>query len=360
MSPRAPRPQAGAVHCTSSAALLAWDPAAATRVSRTMTRSMKRTPRQAATTTLLVCVAASLACESPREELVIEVPSLPSIERPDFDGSRALTFLEQQVAFGPRIPGSPGHAAQLEWMLGILEDLADTVTVDTFPHRSLAGDELSLFNVFARFNPDADRRLLLLAHWDTRPMSDASLDPALGSIPVPGANDGASGVAVLLELAGRLGEQPPTVGVDLLFTDGEDYGPGEMFLGANHFSASLPDGYSPEYGILLDMVGDSDPRFPVEGNSARMAPEVVQRVWGIAERMGYRRYFPLEVGLSLGDDHVPLNQAGIPTVDIIDFTYGGEDNPYWHTPDDLPANTSARSLEIVGDLVTQIVYMGGL
>lgn len=321
-------------------------------------RALLRRPRVQCAT-LLVSALACLACDAPDEQLVNDVPPLPQIERPAFDGERAFGFLQQQVAFGPRIPGSPGQTAQLEWMLELLEPLADTVVVDAFTHQAQSGESVPLYNVFARFNLRAERRLLLLAHWDTRPMSDQARQPGADTIPVPGANDGASGVAVLLELAGRLGEQPPTVGVDLLFTDGEDFGPGEMYLGAIRFADNLPEGYSPVYGILLDMVGDSDPRFPVEGNSARMAPEVVQRVWGVAERMGYGRYFPLQVDQSLGDDHVPINQAGIPTVDIIDFTYGGPDNPYWHTPDDVPANTSPRSLAIVGDLVTQLVYMGG-
>ena len=329
------------------------------RVSRTMTRRAEHQARRLGAFALLLPTVACLACEASRVEVANDVPPLPPIERPSFDGGRAFAFLEHQVSLGPRIPGTSAHAAQLEWMLGILDALADTVTVDSFLHRARSGETLTLFNVFAQFNPEAERRLLLLAHWDTRPMSDQSRQPGADTIPVPGANDGASGVAVLLELAGRLREQPPTVGVDLLFTDGEDFGPGEMYLGAVRFADTLPEDYAPEYGLLLDMVGDSDLRFPVEGNSARMAPEVVQRVWGVAARMGYGRYFPLEVGQSLGDDHVPLNQVGIPTVDIIDFTYGGADNPYWHTPDDVPANTSPRSLEIVGDLVTQLIYMGG-
>jgi hypothetical protein len=285
----------------------------------------------------------------------------PRVARPTFDGARALELVEAQVAFGPRIPGSAGHAAQLDWMVDLLDRHADTVEVDTFEHSTRAGERLTLHNVLARFNAGAERRLLFLAHWDTRPRSDNARDPDLRDVPVPGANDGASGTAVLLELARLMGERPPDVGVELLFTDGEDYGPlsDDMFLGAKRFAATLPGGYRPVYAVLLDMVGDADPRFPVEGYSAERAPEVVQRVWRVAQRLGYGQYFPMEVGQALGDDHIPLNDAGIPTVDVIDFTYGGPSNPFWHTPDDVPAAVSARTLGMVGEVVAEIIYQGG-
>jgi len=165
---------------------------------------------------------------------------------------------------------------------------------------------------------------------------------------------------VLMELADMLARQAPTVGIDLLFVDGEDYGPGteDMYLGARHFASQADPDDLPRYGVLLDMVGDQDPSFPAEAYSSEMAPQVVQRVWGVARDLGYGHYFPLRVGSRANDDHIPLNQAGIPTVDVIDFEYG-PDNMFWHTPDDIPDNVSATTLGMVGEVVAELVYRGG-
>lgn len=277
-----------------------------------------------------------------------------------FDAERAHDLLEQQVAFGPRIPGTPGHQRQLEWMTEYLGSRADTVIRQPFTHVAPSGDTLRMTNLFARFRPELPERILLVAHWDTRPLADQSPDPAGRASPVPGANDGASGTAVLLELAELFRREPPPVGVDLLLVDGEDYGPDEpnMYLGAKHFARNQPSGYAPLYGVLLDMVGDQSPRFPVEAHSAQYAPEVVRRVWEVAAELGYGEVFVDEPGGYITDDHVPLNQAGIRTVDVIDFDYGPS-NRFWHTPDDVPANTSAASLGIVGHVVSELVRRGG-
>jgi glutaminyl-peptide cyclotransferase len=289
-----------------------------------------------------------------------EVPAERMADRAAFDGRSAFELLERQVAFGPRVPGTAGHQAQLEWMREYLEARADTVLEQPFTHGTAAGETLRLTNLFARFQSDAPQRILLLAHWDTRPAADQDPDPANRHLPVPGANDGASGVAVLLELAEMFRSQPPPVGVDLLFTDGEDYGPEteDMFLGARHFAANLPPGYQPGYqpmyGVLLDMVADRNPRFPIEGYSHQYAADVARRVWELARQLGYADVFPREVGQPILDDHVPLNEAGIRTINIIDFDY-----PYWHTMHDVPANTSAETLRIVGEVVAELVYRGG-
>ena len=312
---------------------------------------------------LAVALAAGLAlaaCDGAGTEQPAPAPLLVA-DRPSFDGAAAHELLRTQVSFGPRIPGRAGHQAQLQWMTELLQPLADTVLVERFTHtHSETGDEIPLANVIARFRPDAPRRLLFLAHWDTRPTSDAATTPEERAMPVPGANDGASGVAVLLQVAETLAAHEPPLGIDLLFVDGEDFGPttDDMFLGAKHFARTWPRDRWPEYGVLLDMVADADPRFPIEGYSAEFAPDVAQRVWGVAARLGYGPYFPLEVGQALGDDHVPLNEAGIKTIDIIDFEYG-PGNAYWHTPDDTPERTSARTLEMVGEIVLELIYAGG-
>lgn len=283
-----------------------------------------------------------------------------AVDRPAFSAERSFGYLEQQVAFGPRVPGTEGHARQLEWMKSFLAERADTVIEQRFTHTTTGGTQLPLTNLLARFRPEAEERVLLVAHWDTRPLADQSPAPADRTRPVPGANDGASGTAVLLELANLFAERPPPVGVDLLLVDGEDYGPtgDDMYLGAKHFAANQPAGYAPLYGVLLDMVGDRDPRFPIEGYSERYAPEVVQRVWGLAQEMGYGDVFVSSPGLFVQDDHVPLNEGGIRTIDVIDFEYGPE-NRYWHTPLDVPENTSPESLRIVGEVMAELVYRGG-
>ncbi len=279
------------------------------------------------------------------------------VERPLFNAVRAFQDLETQVAFGPRIPGSAGHAQQLEWLETELGALADTVFLDPFEHVTGEGHELDLTNVIARFGPADGSRLILLTHWDTRPKADQSSEAEDRDLPVPGANDGASGTAVLLELARMFKEQPPPGGVELLFSDGEDYGPStsDMFLGARHYVEGIGRENPPAYGILLDMVGDADPSFPIEAYSMEGAGQVVQRVWGIAADLGYRRFFPMDKTSRVVDEHIQFIDAGIPVADIIDFEYGPA-RAFWHTPRDLPENTSAQTLFIVGDVVAEVVY----
>jgi Zn-dependent M28 family amino/carboxypeptidase len=284
----------------------------------------------------------------------------PTPGRPSFDGSMAMQLVEQQVAFGARIPGQPGHVAQLAWMIARLDSLGADLAADTFQHVTAAGDTLSLTNVLARFRPEESRRILLLAHWDTRPTSDQAATAEDRRHPVPGANDGASGTAILLHLAELLAEALPPLGVDLLFVDGEDFGPGsdDMFLGARRYASRLPADGRPVYGVLLDMVGDADPHFPVEANSARHASLVVRKIWRAAHRLGYEEYFPEGVGDAVYDDHVPLIEAGLPTANIIDISYG-PGNAYWHTPQNVPEHLSANTLEMVGEVVTELIYSGG-
>ncbi|UCC49518.1 MAG: M28 family peptidase [Gemmatimonadota bacterium] len=276
---------------------------------------------------------------------------------PRFDGAAAFELVVQQVAFGPRVPGSAGHRAMAEWLEEYLSARADTLIVQRFSHVALDGRTLPLVNFLARFRPSASPPVLLLAHWDTRPVSDQALEPEDRGKPVPGANDGASGTAVLLQLADMLHRVPPPRGVDVLLVDGEDYGdftPGDdVFLGSRYFASHLPQDYAAEYGVLLDMVGDRDLDIYVEGNSNQLAPEVVDRVWGVAQRLGFSDVFHRRVRHTINDDHIPLNEAGIPTINVIDFDF-----PYWHTPEDTPDKVSASSLGVVGAVVTRLVYRG--
>ncbi len=272
---------------------------------------------------------------------------------PQFDGDAALSYVETQMGFGPRVPNTEGHRLTGDWILERLNSTADTVEVQAFDHVTVDGDTLHLRNFIGRFRPDAPDRILYLAHWDTRPVADKSANMAQQRLPVPGANDGASGVAVLLGVADELHRMPPAVGVDLLFVDGEDYGDfgldQDVLLGSKYFAANLPEGYKPLFGVLFDMVGDKDLVLYKEWNSVDGAPEVVERIWRRADELGYRRTFVSEVGITVTDDHIPLLKAGIRTADLIHLP------PYHHTTDDTLDKISARSLQIVGSVAVSLV-----
>jgi len=309
---------------------------------------------------IAVLLAAFLAGCGSETDRDLPPVSRPGVERPSFDGSVAHALVREQVSFGPRVPGTEGHARQLAWMDSILVTLADSVERQPFTYLTSQGHELLLTNLLARFRPEAEHRILLLTHWDTRPWSDQASSPQERDLPVPGANDGGSGTAVLLHLAQLMAQEPPPTGVDLLFTDGEDYGPeiDDMLLGAKYFAAALPSPIPWSYGLLLDMVGDLDPNFPMEAYSVEFAPAVTQRVWRVARDLGYGEYFSAQVGLRVMDDHVPLNRVGLQTVDVVDFEYG-PGNRLWHTPQDTPENTSPSTLQMVGEVVAELIYRGG-
>jgi hypothetical protein len=262
-----------------------------------------------------------------------------------FDAKRAYRDLVRQCDFGPRVPGTESHEKCAAWLVGQLGSVANTVERQVFT-ASVEGKSLRLTNIVATLNPKGKGHVLLCAHWDSRPTADRDPDPANRAKPISGANDGASGVAVLLEIARALKAHPPEQQITIVLFDGEDYGFGsqDMLLGsrylAQHFGERAPD-----WAVLLDMVGDKDLRLPVEPNSERMAPQVVDRVWSAAGRVGAKA-FVRDKGPALLDDHIPLLHRGIPCVDVIDFDY-----PYWHTLADTPDKCSAESLGQVGRAV---------
>lgn len=277
-----------------------------------------------------------------------------------FDGEQALRYAAEQVAFGPRVPGTEGHTRMAAWLDSLLRTRADTVIAQRWTHATEAGDSLPLVNFLAQFNPAATTRLLFLAHWDTRPRSDGpGAAPADSATPVLGANDGASGVAVLLGMADALDSVPPAIGVDLLFVDGEDFGDffatgrPDVLIGSRYYAENqlAP---APMYAVLFDMVGDRDLRISREGNSVIGAPEVVDLVWRVAEEAGYANIFVPFEGTTATDDHVELQSVGIRAIDIIDFSYG-PGNAWWHSPQDTMDKLSAESLGIVGDVALRLV-----
>jgi glutaminyl-peptide cyclotransferase len=276
--------------------------------------------------------------------------------RTPFNADSAMSYVRQQLAFGPRVPGTAGARKTGDWIVARLRTTADTVLEQTWTATTSKGEKLPLRNIFARFRPQATERVLYVTHWDTRPFADSETDPAKQKLPIPGANDGASGVALLLAVADALKKAPPGVGVDLLFTDGEDYGKFtpdvDVLLGSAYFAEHLPSpGYKPLFGVLWDMIGDADLQIYQEANSVEAAPEVVQRVWEKAKELGYEKYVIPEVKYGpITDDHVPLIKAGLRVIDVIDIDY----ECHHKLCDDID-KVSAKSLGIVGDLALALV-----
>jgi len=271
-----------------------------------------------------------------------------------FDAERAYRDLVRQCEFGPRVPGTQSHAECAMWLAQSLYECAGEVSIQAFL-TTVDGRPLHLTNVIATFNPSGAGHVLLCAHWDSRPQADHDPDPANRSEPVPGANDGASGVAVLLEVARALKANPPKQRVTIILFDGEDYGPtaDRMFLGSRFFADSF-SGPPVSWAVLLDMVGDRELRIPIERASQQSAPNIVDRVWNAAERVGATA-FVREAGQSVMDDHVFLLRKGIPCIDVIDFDY-----PYWHTTADTPDKCSADSLRQVGRTVLAALEESGI
>lgn len=276
------------------------------------------------------------------------------------DGERALERVRHQVAAGPRIPGTAANAAVREWIATEAARLGGRVERQAFVDSTL-GRPLEVTNVIARFGPEAGRRIVLCAHFDTRPWSDRDPDTTLRSRPVPGANDGGSGVAVLLEVAELMSRRAPAVGVDLVFFDAEDLGtegrPGDFCLGSKGYAARLPqrgDDARPVAAFLFDMVGDRDLQIFIESNSASRAANLAALVVEAA-RATDAPSFHDEVRYSLIDDHVRLLDAGLPAVDIVDFDYAA-----WHTHRDSTDQVSAASLAEVSRVAAWLVYRSPL
>lgn len=286
-----------------------------------------------------------------------------------FSGDSAYRFVQEQLACGPRVPGSEGHRACARYIKDKLAEYgADTVVTQTATVERYDGVEMPLENIIASWNPASDRRVVLLAHYDTRPWADRDPVEANRATPIPGANDGASGVAVLLETARNFSLKRPNIGVDLAFVDCEDSGCSDpevgddgWCLGSRHWMESA-NTYTvhnkPAYGILLDMVGAPGAKFRYEYFSISEAPEIASRVWAEAAALGYSDTFIAEVAGAVNDDHIPLILAGIPTVDIIDHSHAvtGSFPPAWHTLADDITNIDPATLHLVGTVVLNILY----
>lgn len=288
--------------------------------------------------------------------------------KPPFDGNSAFQYLEKQCAIGPRAPNSPGHKQCLEFLTDELKKSCDRVDLQHFTYTDKHDTNVKLLgtNIIASINlqPKSKKRVLLTAHWDTRPWADKDPDSANRARPILGANDGASGVAVLLEIAKIVRANPIDIGVDLILFDLEDYGEhlGDLYpdslnpycIGSEYFAKNNKN-YFPLYAINLDMIGDKNLDLPVERNSYNGARAAVNNIWDKAKKLE-KPAFRKAVELEIMDDHVPLLRIGIPAVNIIDFTYPDQNNGYHHTLADTPDKCSPNSLQQVGDVLVEVLY----
>ena len=288
-------------------------------------------------------------------------PPKEALPVPKFDRDSAYAYVEQQVNFGPRVVNSDAHRLTKNWLVEKLEAFGAEVTEQDFEAKAFDGTILSATNIIARYAPEETDRILLAAHWDTRPFADSDLEDDPNAI-VNGADDGASGVGVLLEVARQLGRNKPNIGVDIVLLDAEDYGESgdsdSYALGAQYYARNLVSP-KPRFGILLDMVGARDATFLVEGNSERYAPDVVRKVWRLADQMGYGNYYVDERGGGVIDDHYFINTiARIPTIDIINLKKDGGQAfaPHWHTGDDNLDVIDKRTLKAAGQVVLATIF----
>ena len=304
-----------------------------------------------------------------------EVSETEEIEKvqpvgPDFNADSAYIYLQEQCDFGPRTMNSTAHDKCEKWIIQKFEQYGCKVTTQKATLNGYDGTPLRSTNIIASYNPEATTRIMFCAHWDCRPWADNDPDSTNWHKPIVAANDAASGVGVMIELARILKGSGLELGVDFICFDAEDYGtpqwfegedPGDTWaLGAQYFANNLPEGYAPRYGILLDMVGGVGAKFYREGMSMQYAPAIVKKVWNAARQVGYGSYFPKDDGGMITDDHIPVNQtANIPCIDVIPYypdcaqsSFG----PTWHTIADNMDNIDKNTLKAVGQTMGQVLF----
>ena len=316
---------------------------------------------------LLLTVLPFVACKNATQKTTTEAVS---INVPDFSADSAYKYVQKQVDFGPRVPNSQAHDDCAFYLSAELKRFGAVVVEQKADLLAFDGTVLKSTNIIGSFNPQNKNRILLLAHWDTRPWADHDPNPANRNKPVMGANDGASGVGVLLEIARNIGKNSTGVGVDIVFVDSEDYGAPENFSSQNsedswclgtQYWAKNPHvaGYSAQFGILLDMVGAPQAKFYREEASDYFAGNIVTKVWNQAKSLGFGNYFIDEKGGTITDDHIYVNRIlGIPTIDIIQYdpNSGSGFGTYWHTINDTMDNVDKNTLRAVGITLMHVIY----
>jgi len=288
-------------------------------------------------------------------------------EVPEFSSDQAFQYIKDQLAFGPRVPNSEAHQEAVHFFRNHFIETAgnESVYIQSFM-KEVYGDSLQLYNILASFGKNNKDRILLAAHWDSRPRAEEDSDPSKQKLPILGADDGASGAAVLMELANVFSKNELPIGVDIILFDGEDYGErsdlDNYFLGSRYWGNNPPvPGYSPRFGILLDMVGGKNAQFPKEGYSMDFAPNLVDEIWAIGREFGYQDLFINEIGGRVSDDHYIVERlTGIPMINIINHrispTGDLEFASYWHTQDDTIEIIDTEVLQAVGDVLLELIY----
>ncbi len=312
-----------------------------------------------------------IGCKSdPKPRPTLPVPEAV-VKVPKFDRDSAFSFVEKQVAFGPRLPNTSSHVQCKDWMVKKFESLGLKIIEQPFQATAYNGKVLNGFNIIAQHNSSATKRIMLAAHWDSRHIADSPLSTERKNEPILGADDGGSGVGVLIEIARQLQATPPEIGVDFVLFDAEDHGddaesadpdPESWCLGSQYWSKNiLPVGYRPKYGILLDMVGARNTSFPKEGVSMTFATQEVNKIWALGQELGYARFFVDEKVGTITDDHLFVNTvAKIPMLDIIGMPRVPGTNSsfgkHWHTHDDNMEVIDVRTLRAVGQTLLEVIY----
>jgi glutaminyl-peptide cyclotransferase len=307
-----------------------------------------------------------ISCDNEKDKSVSEISVAESekmIPAPAFNQDSAYAFIKAQIDFGPRVPGTKAHAACAEYLAAKLKSYGFETTIPKFQNiQTYDGKQFILKNIIGSFKPEKTSRILICSHWDTRPFSES--DTVNKDKPADGANDGASGVGVALEIARQVQLKNPSVGVDIIYFDIEDYGENgnndSWCLGSKYWSTHLhKPGYNANFGILLDMVGGPNATFVKEGISMEKAAPIVNKVWKTAKDIGYGNYFIDQSRNFIGaDDHVPINEnAGIPCIDIIQYdmirnTFAS----YHHTHQDNMSMIDKNTLKAVGQTLMQVIY----
>jgi len=318
---------------------------------------------------LLIAVAGLISCGKDKPATTSSEPA-KVVNVPTFNADSAYYFVQKQVDFGPRIPNTTAHKNAGDFLIAQFKTYGAVVKVQEFTATTFDNKRINLRNIIASFNPEKKKRILLAAHWDTRPFSDKDKEKPTATF--DGANDGASGAGVLLEIARNLRQQPTDAGIDIILFDGEDWGekhgmeqpplPANLkawwCLGSQHWSNNkhIPN-YSAYYGILLDMVGGKGSRFAFESYSLEYAPSIVDKVWKTAAKLGYSNTFVNVKDGGILDDHVFVNlNAKIPMIDIVSFDEGGSFGDFHHTQKDNMSIISKETLSVVGQTVLQVIY----
>ena len=311
-----------------------------------------------------ICITIFYHCKS--DPKVMAPAPKKQVVVPKFEQDSAYQFIERQVAFGPRVPNTDGHRAARNYLIETLKSFGANVIAQDFTAKAYTGTVLNGTNIIASYNPDHPRRVLLAAHWDSRHIADYDPDESRQDEPILGADDGGSGVGVLMEIARVIQNNPIDLGVDIVLFDAEDHGESKgeditsWCLGSQHWASNLhKQGYTADFGILLDMVGSKNARFTKEEISRAYAPNVLNKVWKLSQNMGYGNYFVNIDSRQIIDDHYFVNDiARIPTIDIINRPEGSETGfgHYWHTHADDMSVIDKQTLRAVGQTVLAVIY----